>query len=177
MKRAEVWIESDSVQYLCDFNRYYSWNFFGLILIAFFLSKFLVLLAFAYCIDWLTALAHQAKTKTFTPFFQTRQCNTPPCVGWSSWSEFGLCSVTCGTGFETRTRTCLPVGTPSVLCGGPAQDTRPCFQRNCDFWGQWSFSGPCSQSCGVGTRPRMRECIGKYLIYTIAFFLVLRRKL
>jgi hypothetical protein len=53
--------------------------------------------------------------------------------GWSRWSPWGSCSVTCGIGLERRDRTCSnpypgPGGEP---CYGDARDDRACFVRPC----------------------------------------------
>uniref|UniRef100_A0A1I8F9M2 PLAT domain-containing protein n=1 Tax=Macrostomum lignano TaxID=282301 RepID=A0A1I8F9M2_9PLAT len=40
---------------------------------------------------------------------ETRECNTNPCPvdgGWSAWSAFADCSVTCGNGSHSRQRSC-----------------------------------------------------------------------
>ena len=72
------------------------------------------------------------------------------CPNWSSWSEFGECSVTCGSGAEQRTRECICAngwdeGNKHVcaemdhplaaegLCGDVSQrfDTRQCLKGSC----------------------------------------------
>ena len=35
-------------------------------------------------------------------------CKLDDCATWSAWSSLGQCSVTCGIGERTRTRSCLP---------------------------------------------------------------------
>lgn len=50
---------------------------------------------------------------------------------WSIWSE---CSVTCGHGFEKRTRTCTnppPRGPYGADCEGPREETRACVAKSC----------------------------------------------
>ncbi|XP_035688793.1 SCO-spondin-like [Branchiostoma floridae] len=98
---------------------------------------------------------------------ETRQCNTgitcPVDGNWSSWSPWS-CSVTCGVGTETRTRTCTNPAPANggANCAGQPQDTRPCDTGvSCEVDGGWSNWGPwsgCSVTCGAGTRSRDRVC-------------------
>ena len=52
---------------------------------------------------------------------------------WSTWSDYTICSVTCGTGMKNRTRTCTE---PSPLhggepCPGVADETKTCTRKDC----------------------------------------------
>lgn len=52
---------------------------------------------------------------------------------WTSWSSWTPCSVTCGTGIETRTRNCSNP-TPEnggQACSGQGIDTRQCNNTAC----------------------------------------------
>ena len=62
---------------------------------------------------------------------------------------------------ETRNRVCIPANVPVILCGGAAQETRPCNSVACESWSTWMFIDSCSATCGGGTRTRRRECNGK----------------
>lgn len=85
--------------------------------------------------------------------------------GWSTWSNFGLCSSTCGTGTQTRTRTC---NNPSPAngganCAGSATETQACDAGAClvsidGGWSVWSSWSSCSLSCGGGMQSRTRTC-------------------
>ncbi|CAH1254988.1 VWDE [Branchiostoma lanceolatum] len=47
--------------------------------------------------------------------------------GWSVWSPWSACSVTCGVGEETRDRTCTnPAPAGGAECDGPAQEAQAC---------------------------------------------------
>ncbi|XP_070560161.1 semaphorin-5A-like [Ptychodera flava] len=61
---------------------------------------------------------------------ETKPCeDNPPCFGnrgWSSWSHWGTCTVTCGIGEQFRQRLCK-----DSKCSGQNQQQKPCFIRNC----------------------------------------------
>ncbi|XP_076106738.1 A disintegrin and metalloproteinase with thrombospondin motifs adt-1-like isoform X1 [Mytilus galloprovincialis] len=102
---------------------------------------------------------------------QYQVCNTQECgcekicSSWSGWSE-GKCSLMCGGGTLTATRTrqchgsigCIERDQASKPC-----NTQPCVGCSCDLWSQWSDFGLCSSMCGHGeqTRNRTRECAPK----------------
>ena len=50
---------------------------------------------------------------------------------WSNWGEFSVCSKTCGTGNETRTRTCNTSSRTDIKCLGPSSESRICNTDNC----------------------------------------------
>nr|ADD22401.1 cnidarian egg lectin isoform a [Hydractinia echinata] len=68
----------------------------------------------------------------------TEACNSEPCPingGFSKWGKYGVCSVKCGGGMQSRRRTCT---NPSPQHGGlyctrlgPNSSTRACNQHAC----------------------------------------------
>ncbi|XP_049331291.1 adhesion G protein-coupled receptor B2 isoform X3 [Astyanax mexicanus] len=93
------------------------------------------------------------------------QTGDPAAEEWSQWS---VCSLTCGQGWQVRTRSCVssPYGT---LCSGPLRETRLCnntatcpgepqHQAVEGQWLDWSPWSRCSVSCGVGSQQRQRRC-------------------
>jgi len=97
---------------------------------------------------------------------QSRICNLRPCAAdcaTTKWSEWGTCSVSCGTGgLELRSRSVLA---PAVLTGTPcgslseARDCGTACPEDCEMseWGSWL---PCTQGCTsdgvVGTQIKER---------------------
>uniref|UniRef100_A0AAX7VB06 Adhesion G protein-coupled receptor B2 n=1 Tax=Astatotilapia calliptera TaxID=8154 RepID=A0AAX7VB06_ASTCA len=86
------------------------------------------------------------------------QCD-PAAEEWSQWS---VCSLTCGQGWQVRTRSCVssPYGT---LCSGALRETRMCNNTaSCPvhgLWEEWSSWSLCSVTCGRGSRTRTRKCM------------------
>uniref|UniRef100_A0A3P9JJW9 Adhesion G protein-coupled receptor B2 n=1 Tax=Oryzias latipes TaxID=8090 RepID=A0A3P9JJW9_ORYLA len=94
------------------------------------------------------------------------QTGDPAAEEWSQWS---VCSLTCGQGWQVRTRSCVssPYGT---LCSGALRETRMCNNTvSCpgepgiitSVEGQWSEWGPwsrCSVTCNPGVQQRQRRC-------------------
>ncbi|KAL9951960.1 hypothetical protein ACROYT_G044721 [Oculina patagonica] len=100
------------------------------------------------------------------PAEMTEECNTEACPidgGYTDWSE-SECSVTCGGGTQTLTRTCTnpPPSNGGKDCSelGPAEKTQECNTQPCPIDGgytDWSAS-ECSVTCGEGTKTFTRTC-------------------
>jgi hypothetical protein len=99
------------------------------------------------------------------PLHAQRACNTAACpvnCTTSEWSDFGICTTTCGGGNQTRTRDV----TVQPLHGGDACGVlvqwEPCNTFSCRVdchvseWTQWT---PCSGVCGDGSRTRSRSVV------------------
>ncbi|XP_062620365.1 uncharacterized protein LOC134281944 [Saccostrea cucullata] len=100
--------------------------------------------------------------------------------GWSSWSSYSACSVTCGYGKMTRRRYCNnpKPSNGGKDCVGSSGFTVVCRNVNCPVNGgfsAWSTWTACSKKCGGGSRTRGRlcnnpapkdggkKCVGSYL--------------
>ncbi|XP_078378120.1 properdin-like [Oculina patagonica] len=73
---------------------------------------------------------------------QNVQCS-PVDGGWSDWSAWGSCTVTCGGGTQTRTRTCTnpPPSNGGLPCSGPATESQQCGTASCPFDCQGKANG------------------------------------
>ncbi|KJH40830.1 thrombospondin type 1 domain protein [Dictyocaulus viviparus] len=90
-------------------------------------------------------------------------CNEHPCEArageWAAWSTWSQCSATCGAGVKRRSRYCR-----SGSCPGNYKESAICNDRECESrnaaWGGWGYWSTCSETCGEGTRKRVRKCYG-----------------
>ena len=55
-------------------------------------------------------------------------------VTWSNWGAYGACSVTCGDGTKTRTRTCSDPSNTRDVCPGSSSDTTNCNDATCGMY-------------------------------------------
>ena len=84
--------------------------------------------------------------------------------GWTTWSRWGYCSQTCGTGERSRSRTCTspPPQNGGEQCAGASLETKECTRRTCPpvdgKWSAWTRWTPCSKTCGRGEQRRTRTC-------------------
>ncbi|XP_050410180.1 coadhesin isoform X1 [Patella vulgata] len=83
---------------------------------------------------------------------------------WGPWSGCNACSVTCGNGTQSRSRSC---DNPSpayggVDCHGDGIETQSCNTMiDCPVdgnWGTWSEFSTCCSVCGVVEQKRSRVC-------------------
>lgn len=97
--------------------------------------------------------------------YEVEPCKVSSCSvhgGWSVWSSWGSCSVTCGIGLQRRDRTCSNPY-PNKYgdnCYGDARDEQICILAGCSdgVWGTWTLWTACSRSCGDGIKSRSRAC-------------------
>lgn len=99
-------------------------------------------------------------------FTESLNCNYHHCPidgGFSVWSIWSPCSVTCGGGSSRRSRSC---SNPSPLyggknCNGDKGEIVLCNTHHCPIdgkYGDWSSWSKCSLSCGGGSKSRSRRC-------------------
>ena len=53
---------------------------------------------------------------------------------WSCWTDWSVCSVSCGIGYKQRTRDCLAVNNKDAEgsdCEGPSIAQEPCEMPTC----------------------------------------------
>ena len=94
------------------------------------------------------------RLKFALPLLASAQANQRNVSVWTEWSSFGDCSVTCGLGLKTRTRSC-----PDKSCFGADRENMDCDSGLCPMWGEWSSFSSCSVSCGNGFEQRTRSCL------------------
>ena len=102
------------------------------------------------------------------PPIEIRNCNTFPCPidgNYSSWSNFSVCSKSCGNGTMEKIRNCSSPaprhGGKNCSLLGPSKEVRKCNVFPCPVHGNfssWSIFTVCSKSCGNGTKTRTRNC-------------------
>ncbi|EDO44104.1 predicted protein, partial [Nematostella vectensis] len=83
--------------------------------------------------------------------------------GFSAWSEWSVCTRTCGEGLQGKIRKCnSPTPGPfGKRCTGANVITRKCKEAHCPIDGglsEWSEFGNCDKSCGRGVQKRVRTC-------------------
>ncbi|XP_074654579.1 SCO-spondin-like [Tubulanus polymorphus] len=96
------------------------------------------------------------------------ECNLDPCAIdgiLTNWSQWSLCSQTCGFGQQSRNRTCIGPYHGGLQCPGSLYETRQCIVLECPVDGvpsEWSAWTYCSASCGQGQVHRLRSCVGPF---------------
>ena len=86
-------------------------------------------------------------------------CNEQDCPVWTEWTDWTDCTLTCGGGSQRRKRSCvLPDTRGKLVCTGDGEEERACNEEKCPLWTEWTEWSQCSQSCGGGTRTKVREC-------------------
>nr|XP_039251978.1 SCO-spondin-like isoform X1 [Styela clava] len=97
---------------------------------------------------------------------QTKDCFGPPCYRWGIWTDWTICSRTCGLGETERNRECtsllpgpVPPGSCDSLDDFGAIQVQKCTQGPCYVWERWTDWTPCSRDCGPGQITRNRRCL------------------
>ncbi|KAK3095774.1 hypothetical protein FSP39_018901, partial [Pinctada imbricata] len=82
---------------------------------------------------------------------------------WSVWTAWGSCTATCGTGTQTKTRTCTDpsANNGGAACSGDSSASQDCNTQGCPVdgaWTPWTSFSSCNYICGAGTSNRTRTC-------------------
>ncbi|XP_020613183.1 mucin-like protein [Orbicella faveolata] len=106
-----------------------------------------------------------SKSKALTRELSLLSFSFPSIVngGWSNWGPWGGCSLSCGSGVQSRTRTCTnpPPANAGVDCQGDSSLTQACNTNKCPVnggWSNWGAWSSCSVTCGGGVQRRSRPC-------------------
>ncbi|KAM7440695.1 hypothetical protein ABFA07_010097 [Porites harrisoni] len=95
-----------------------------------------------------------------------QKCNRQPCPvhgGWSGWGVWTTCTKSCGSGTQTRSRSCTQPRPQhgGKVCPGALKGQRVCNAHSCPVnggWSSWTSWNSCSKKCGSGVRERTRTC-------------------
>lgn len=84
----------------------------------------------------------------------SESCNVATCPTNGGWGQWSGCSVTCGTGIQTRSCDSPAPANGGSQCSGVSQQA--CTEAACQtpVDGEWSAWGACSLSCDGGTQQR-----------------------
>ncbi|CAC5382232.1 Coadhesin,Thrombospondin-1,Hemicentin-1,Thrombospondin-2,Semaphorin-5B [Mytilus coruscus] len=97
---------------------------------------------------------------------KSESCNTHSCPvngGWSAWSTTSDCTVACGGGSMSYSRTCNNP-TPAhggTDCSGSSTTSGKCNTHACPIdggWSDWALISGCNAVCGGGTQSYSRSC-------------------
>ncbi|CAG2202647.1 HMCN [Mytilus edulis] len=94
-------------------------------------------------------------------------CNnqSPVNGGWTTWSLWNSCNVSCGEGMQFRFRSCNNP-TPAfggLKCSSKDSETKQCFNEKCPKvidggWSKWAKWTDCTKLCNGGLMERARTC-------------------
>jgi len=95
---------------------------------------------------------------------KTRDCEEHDCpidCVWGDWGAWGTCSLTCGNGEKTATRShAVEAQHGGAACSGSETKATHCNPNACPIdcvVGEWTAWGDCSTSCADGTQDRSRS--------------------
>jgi len=88
------------------------------------------------------------------------QCGSACWATWNAWSD---CSKSCYGGQRSRSRDCQFQAETGMSCSGRSDETGKCNTDYCETWVNWQQWSDCTDgpnTCGQGSKIRVRECTG-----------------
>jgi len=104
----------------------------------------------------ITLTGEEAEVSTLQKELDEYPC---ACV-WGQWGSWTLCTQTCDTGTQNRTRNItMPATNGGANCTGDALEDQACGTDPCPIdcvWTDWTNWSDCDTACGSGHRHRQR---------------------